>query len=94
VCPSPGWAEHRVPDARTQNAILAEALRVLRPGGVLIASDSLASTKLHDFHVGDAYCPVDPASLITRLQTIGFAQVNVFVGHWWSAQAWKTLDGS
>jgi ubiquinone/menaquinone biosynthesis C-methylase UbiE len=83
---------HHVPDAKRQNAILAEALRVLRPGGVLIASDSIASTQLHDFHVGDTYCPIDPASLIARLQTIGFAEVNVYVGDWWSAQAWKARE--
>ena len=46
---------HHVPTAALQNKILAEALRVLRPGGALIASDSLASDGLHHFHEGDTY---------------------------------------
>src|SRR5215469_16924966 len=44
---------HHVPTQALQNEILAEALRVLRPGGVLIASDSLPSDGLHHFHEGD-----------------------------------------
>jgi SAM-dependent methyltransferase len=52
---------HHVPTPAQQNKILAEALRVLRPGGVLIGSDSLASNDLHHFHAGDTYNPVDPA---------------------------------
>jgi SAM-dependent methyltransferase len=70
---------HHVPTAALQNAIFAEAFRVLRPGGVFIGSDSLASDGLHHFHVGDTYNPVEPASLLTRLQTLGFAPVTVIV---------------
>jgi ubiquinone/menaquinone biosynthesis C-methylase UbiE len=71
---------HHVPTSQLQNAILAEALRVLRPGGVLVASDSLPSNGLHDFHVDDNCNPIDPGTLITRLQTIGFDQITVVVG--------------
>ena len=53
---------HHVPTLALQNKILAEAFRVLRPGGVLIGSDSLASNDLHHFHADDTYNPVDPAS--------------------------------
>jgi ubiquinone/menaquinone biosynthesis C-methylase UbiE len=72
---------HHVPATSLQNKILAEAFRVLRPGGVLIGSDSLASTDLHDFHEGDTYNPVEPASLLPRLQTLGFGKVTVTVDH-------------
>jgi SAM-dependent methyltransferase len=72
---------HHVRTAALQNAILAEAFRVLRPGGVFIGSDSLASDDLHHFHEGDAYNPVEPASLLTRLQTVGFWPVTVTVNH-------------
>jgi len=72
---------HHVPTAALQNSILAEAFRVLRPGGFLIGSDSLASTDLHEFHAGDTYNPVEPASLLTRLQTLGFAPVTVIVNY-------------
>jgi SAM-dependent methyltransferase len=70
---------HHVPTAAQQNKILAEALRVLRPGGVLIGSDSLASTDLHHFHVDDTYNPVEPAALLTRLQVLGFEKIIVMV---------------
>ncbi len=53
---------------------------MLRPGGVLAGSDSTATTQRHDFHVGDVYHPIEPASLLTRLQTIGFGTVMVRVG--------------
>jgi len=70
---------HHVPTARLQNAVLAEALRVLRPGGVLVASDSLPSDGLHGFHVDDTCNPIDPGSLIARLQAIGFDRITVVV---------------
>jgi ubiquinone/menaquinone biosynthesis C-methylase UbiE len=71
---------HHVPTLALQNKILSEACRVLRPGGVLIGSDSLASNGLHHFHADDNYNPVDPASLIGRLQSAGFAEITVSVG--------------
>jgi SAM-dependent methyltransferase len=70
---------HHVRTPALQNAILAEALRVLRPGGIFIGSDSLASDDLHHFHVGDTYNPIEPASLLVRLLTIGFWPVTVTV---------------
>jgi SAM-dependent methyltransferase len=70
---------HHVPTLALQNKILAEAFRVLRPGGVLIGSDSLASNDLHHFHADDIYNPIDPASLLGRLQTVGFGEITVAV---------------
>ncbi len=70
---------HHVPTLALQNKILAEAFRVLRPGGVLIGSDSLASNELHHFHAEDTYNPVDPAWVLGRLQTLGFAAITVMM---------------
>jgi ubiquinone/menaquinone biosynthesis C-methylase UbiE len=70
---------HHVPTLALQNKILAEAFRVLRPGGVLIGSDSLASNDLHHFHEGDTYNPVEPASILPRLQTVGFDRLTIMV---------------
>ncbi len=80
---------HHVPTRAAQNTLLREALRVLRPGGVLVASDSLPSTELHDFHIDDVYNPIDPGTLITRLQTIGFDAMTVEIGHNWTVRASK-----
>jgi len=70
---------HHIPARAQQDRVLAEAFRVLRPGGVLIGSDSLASNDLHHFHVDDTYCPVDPAWLLSRLSDLGFGKITVTV---------------
>jgi ubiquinone/menaquinone biosynthesis C-methylase UbiE len=80
---------HHVPTLAQQNKILSEALRVLRPGGVLICSDSLGSDGLHHFHADDTYNPVDPASVLGRLQTIGFGKITVTVDYGLRFAAWK-----
>jgi len=70
---------HHVPTQTLQNKIFAEALRVLRPGGVFIGSDSVPSDGLHHFHEGDTYNPVEPGTIVSRLQTIGFARLTIMV---------------
>ena len=71
---------HHVRTAAAQHQILAEALRVLRPGGTLAGSDSLAGTDLHDFHHDDVYNPVEPTTMLVWLRTLGFSPVTVSVG--------------
>jgi SAM-dependent methyltransferase len=82
---------HHVPTCALQDAILAAALRALRPGGTLIGSDSLPSNSLHQFHVGDTYNPVEPAALLIRLQTLGFSDITITVGHTLLFRAKKAL---
>jgi SAM-dependent methyltransferase len=72
---------HHLPTPALQNQLLAELLRVLRPGGALIGSDSLASVELHDFHEGDIYNPIEPAVLLTRLQTLGYERITIAVDY-------------
>ncbi len=70
---------HHVPTRAAQDRVLAEAFRVLRPGGTFLGSDSLPSDHLHQFHEGDVYNPVEPAAFLTRLQTIGFTSITLHV---------------
>jgi ubiquinone/menaquinone biosynthesis C-methylase UbiE len=72
---------HHLSTPAEQFAALAEAFRVLRPGGVLVGSDSLASPELHLFHDGDMYNPIDPARLLVFLQTVGYAPVSLSIDH-------------
>lgn len=80
---------HHVPTRQLQDALLAGALRLLRPGGYLIGSDSLASDSLHHFHEGDTYNPVDAAGFLPRLQTLGFGEVMIMVADRLLFRAWK-----
>jgi len=68
---------HHVPTPRLQDRILAEARRVLGPGGVLAGSDSLVTTPFRLVHLGDVMVPVDPATLPGRLRAAGFDDVAV-----------------
>jgi SAM-dependent methyltransferase len=71
---------HHVPTAAAQYQILAEALRVLRPGGWLTGSDSLASNGLHHFHHDDTYNPAEPSTLLVWLRALGFTPITITVG--------------
>ena len=68
---------HHVPTPELQDRLLAELCRVLRSGGVLIGSDSIATPDLAEFHSGDTYVPVDPTSFPRRLDAAGFVRVTV-----------------
>jgi SAM-dependent methyltransferase len=70
---------HHVATTALQQRVLAEAFRVLRPGGAFLGSDSLASDGLHEFHEGDTYNPMEPAVLLVRLQAVGFTEVTLMV---------------
>ena len=68
---------HHVPTAQGQNQILAEARRVLRPGGTLAGSDSRGGVRFRLIHLFDTHNPVDPLSFGDRLVAAGFDNVAV-----------------
>ncbi len=80
---------HHVPTVAQQDRLLMEAFRVLRPGGVLLGSDSLANQGLHWFHEGDTYNPVEPATFLTRLTMAGFSRIAIEVGEDLTFMAYK-----
>ncbi|MGO9875449.1 MAG: class I SAM-dependent methyltransferase [Acidimicrobiia bacterium] len=68
---------HHLPSAERQDALFVELCRVLRPAGILVGQDSLASAELRLLHIDDTYVPIDPASLGQRLEAGGFTDVRV-----------------
>ncbi len=71
---------HHVPSATLQDRLLAEAWRVLRPGGAFAGTDNTASPLLRLAHLGDTVVPVDPSTFGQRLETAGFSEVTVEKG--------------
>jgi SAM-dependent methyltransferase len=69
---------HHLPSVELQDRVLAEALRVLRPGGVFAGTDSLGTGSLFKLiHIGDTLTPVDPWALPERLTARGFEHARV-----------------
>jgi SAM-dependent methyltransferase len=70
---------HHLPTPADQDRLFAELNRVVRPGGIVIGSDSLDSPEFSQFHVDDICTPIDPATLQPRLEAAGLREVRVEV---------------
>ena len=68
---------HHVPTPELQNKVLAEVLRVLRPGGFFVGSDSLQNWFMRIIHIGDTLVPVNPDTFSARLESAGFEVLEV-----------------
>jgi ubiquinone/menaquinone biosynthesis C-methylase UbiE len=68
---------HHVPSVESQDRLLAEVVRVLRPGGVFAGSDSRTSALFRLIHAGDVLTPVDPGTFGKRLEAAGFTEITV-----------------
>lgn len=66
---------HHVPSPAQQDALFAEARRVLRPGGVFRGVDSQPSLRFRLLHIGDIMVVLDPATTPGRLRGAGFGHV-------------------
>jgi SAM-dependent methyltransferase len=62
---------HHVPSQALQDRLLAEVCRCLRPGGLLVGSDTLPSLRFRLYHLADTMV-VDPDRLPGRLEAAGF----------------------
>jgi ubiquinone/menaquinone biosynthesis C-methylase UbiE len=67
---------HHVHSVDLQNRVFREVWRVLRPGAVFVAIDSLGlqSLWMRIIHVGDTLMPVNPDTLGPRLEAAGFSE--------------------
>ncbi|MFD8493454.1 class I SAM-dependent methyltransferase [Amycolatopsis sp. NPDC059657] len=68
---------HHVPTTALQDAIFAEACRVLRPGGIIRATDSQLSFWFRLLHIGDTMNVLDVSTLSDRLAGAGFSEVEI-----------------
>lgn len=68
---------HHVPSAKLQDAVFAEALRVLQPGGLFTGYDSQLSVLFRLLHIGDTMIVLDPETLAGRLSAAGFTNIDV-----------------
>ena len=68
---------HHVPTDPLQDRVFEELRRVLRPGGLLVGSDSVETPARRELHEGDVFNPVDPETLPPRLRGAGFVDVSL-----------------
>jgi ubiquinone/menaquinone biosynthesis C-methylase UbiE len=71
---------HHVPSPELQDRLFAEVFRVLQPGAIFAGSDSTPSLRFRLAHLFDTMVLVDPETLSSRLQKLGFTGVNVREG--------------
>lgn len=71
---------HHVPSVALQNQLIAEALRVLAPGGLFVGTDSRISLRMKVFHWFDTMVIVDPLVLRERLLNAGFTNPHIELG--------------
>ncbi len=81
---------HHVP-ARLQDRLLAEAQRVLAPGGTFAGMDSTPNLKWNIYHLFDDRNPVDPNTFASRLEAAGFAEPRVRITA--SGFSWRARKG-
>lgn len=70
---------HHIPSRDLQDCFFAEAYRVLKPGGTLVAVDSLPSLLMSLFHIGDTMVLVPPDTVSIRLSEVGFDDIEIEV---------------
>jgi len=70
---------HHVPSSSLQDRVLAEALRVLAPGGTFLGTDSRTGLRMKLFHCFDTMVIVEPETFRERLRHAGFRDARIQV---------------
>ncbi|WP_186245347.1 class I SAM-dependent methyltransferase [Mycobacterium simulans] len=78
---------HHVPSDQQQDQLLAEAFRVLQPGGTFAGTDGVPSLPFRLIHIADTYNPIAPEDLPGRLRTVGFTDIRVEIRR--GRQRWR-----
>ncbi len=68
---------HHVPEPALQDRLIAEMVRVVRPGGYVLGTDNLDGPEFRQGHIDDVCVPVDPDGLAERLAAVGVTGVEV-----------------
>jgi SAM-dependent methyltransferase len=68
---------HHVPTEAEQDQILGEILRVLAPGAGLFVTDARDLKRIRDGHTGDTFVPLQVATVVSRLERIGFIDIEL-----------------
>ena len=68
---------HHVPSQQAQDLLFSAVHRALRPGGVLVAVDSLDTERIRQGHLDDVFVPLDPETLGARLERAGFTGITI-----------------
>ena len=68
---------HHIPTHQEQDLLFREIHRVLRPGGVLVAVDSLDTEPIRQAHIDDVFVPLDSETLGARLEQAGFCDITI-----------------
>jgi SAM-dependent methyltransferase len=68
---------HHVPSVALQDRLVAEAFRVLRPGGIFAGLDTTVSLVFRATHLFDAMVLVDSGQCGSRLERAGFERISV-----------------
>lgn len=70
---------HHIPSAELQNRLFREVCRVLKPGAIFLATDSLPSFTMKLMHIRDTMVLIDPQTIKSRLEQAGFDGIAVDV---------------